>query len=119
MSASTLVSNSNQPSNPKKRCYDRRRISNSLEKVVAELCAQAQVPYSGVQKSLARDLPTLGLFSNSYGATCALPVAGLSVEAIREKVAGSDAKWVSCTNREIADANLLQYAINAQRRTQS
>ena len=119
MSASTFVSNSNQPSNPKKRCYDRRRISNALEKTVAELCAQAEVSYSGVQKSLAPNLPTLALFSNSHGTTCAPPVAGLSVEAIREKVGGSDAKWVSCTNREIADANLLQYAINAQRRTQS
>lgn len=88
-------SNSIQSSNRRKRCYDRRRISSILEKTIAELCAQAEVPYLGLQKSLAPNLPTLALFANSHGVTCALPVEGLSVDAIRAKVARSDARWAS------------------------
>lgn len=115
MSAPVFVSNSSPSGNSKKRCYDRRQISNPLELLVAEMCARAEVRYSGVQKSLAPNLPTLALFSNSHGGTCALPVVGLSVEAIQAKVAESHARWAGFTDGEIADADRFHSAIKARR----
>jgi len=68
---------------------DDRRVEKAVAYLVELLCKSAGTSYRGIQSGFGVT-PSLVLFQNSKGSSCALPLTDLTVEKIRARIEESD-----------------------------